>query len=686
MRRKTKRRWIVPALFALILFLAAPAISIVSQDLEKLLQPYKPWLWGAAILALIVTVAAIWYDHRQSEEDEQVDMGEVLEQYQDQRERYLRRVVEGTQYLPLATLDIKAADASTGEQERMRLPDVYIKLDTTARVDVEAKKGGRAKRDAEAMGRDTRPLPALEALVRSKRIVLLGEPGGGKTTFVNHLAFCLASDTLDHRGGWVQRLDAWPQEWDSLLPVPVVLRDLAAWLERNKRPERKTGLFEAYLAWRLQQMGLTDFYGTLHDLLRRGDAILLLDGLDEVPGDTNTCLRVREMLDDLPTAYKSPMVVTCRVLSYQDKRWKLDAEKWPAYELDKLDEEKIDGFVAAWYAQLKAMSPMPDADVRAGKLRRAVRQKDLWRLAQNPLLLTVMALVHTRKGELPDARALLYQDAVEILLWRWEGGKIQREEGEDVTWRLLLQQADLEDVDVQLALWELAFNAHAQVRDAADSEATADIAETTLEGSLRKLAPDGSQTWVEAMIQLIKLRAGLLVEERPGVYRFPHRTFQEYLAACHLSRQPDFTEQAEALAAEGTSWWVVILLAVGQLVHGNKDIDKPLMLVRELCPPEAPPEKDAAAWRKIWLAGACLQEIGLKRSQRREMGQELLPQLQIRLIFPHYPRPAGTPRAGRSRRRVERAGRPPRPGRDGGGGGRRVPHGQHGRRQRDAYD
>ncbi len=54
------------------------------------------------------------------------------------------------------------------------------------------------------------------------------------------------------------------------------------------------------------------------------------------------------------------------------------------------------------------------------QLQNAVRRKDLKRLAPNPLLLTVMALVHAHKGGLPDARALLYEETVEILLWRWE--------------------------------------------------------------------------------------------------------------------------------------------------------------------------------------------------------------------------------------------------------------------------
>ena len=48
---------------------------------------------------------------------------------------------------------------------------------------------------------------------------------------------------------------------------------------------------------------------------------------------------------------------------------------------------------------------------------------DLARMAGNPLLLTVMALVHARESELPEARALLYDKCVDVLLWLWERRK-----------------------------------------------------------------------------------------------------------------------------------------------------------------------------------------------------------------------------------------------------------------------
>lgn len=99
------------------------------------------------------------------------------------------------------------------------------------------------------------------------------------------------------------------------------------------------------------------------------------------------------------------------------------------------------------------------------------------------------------------------------------------------------------------------------------ADSTADITESELLTTLRELHPTRSLDWAERLVQIIQLWAGLLVEKRPKLFGFPHRTFQEYLAACHLSSQRDFVQQAQALAAKHQSWHEVILLAVGYLVH-----------------------------------------------------------------------------------------------------------------------
>ena len=254
-----------------------------------------------------------------------------------------------------------------------------------------------------------------------------------------------------------------------------------------------------------------------------------------------------------------------------------------AFTLAAFSDEQIDRFIAAWYAELARLGSVKPRWSRACKrqLQAAVRRPDLWRLAANPLLLTVMALVHTHKGRLPEARALLYEETIDILLWRWEQLKTSGTD-EAPPLQHLLAQANRTDVDLKRVLWQLAFEAH-RAGGTTDAE-VADIGESQLTRALSALHPDKSRDWAYQVVEVMQLRAGLLLERVPGVYTFPHRTFQEYLAGAHLSTQADFASQATQLAAAGPFWREVILLAVGRLVYLNGETAKPLALVAELCP------------------------------------------------------------------------------------------------------
>lgn len=638
--RKPQHSRLWPVLVAAVLFLGSIASNLVGAGLEEQIAAYRPWLIGLTGLAFAVALWVAFRDGGDAAAPDPLDRRQAAAAYTDLRQRYLAQVARQYQYLPLSAVDVKAASAETGEQERLRLADVYVAMDTTSR-----KPASRQPGEPERMALEQRdePLSVLEALIANPRLVLLGDPGGGKSTFVNHLAFCLASHELDPRRDWLGKLAGWPQDkaWAHLLPVPVVLRELAAWLQETQPPERKAGLLEGYLTFWLAEAGLDDFQRELGQHLRDGTAILLLDGFDEVPLGDDTLDRVRELLTALPAALpQTRLIVTCRVLSYQDRRWQLDPTNWPTVELAKLSEAQIDGFIQAWHSQLAAMQVVKQPAVLDSKLSRAVRRPELWRLARNPLLLTVMALVHTHDGELPDARVLLYKKVVELLLWRWEAVKLRDRQGEETTWRKLLQEAGVNYGDIEQLLWDLAWRAHEQMRQSyatneTPAEATADIAESELHDALcaRYPDPEGAMGWADQMVRLMKVRAGLLEESRPHVYRFPHRTFQEYLAACHLSGQADFTAAAVQLAGQGPYWWPVILLAVGRWVYDIKQIDTPLGLVSELCPATPPTAEDNEGWRKIWLAGQCLLEISLQRTRQRDLGRTLTERLRSHLTY-----------------------------------------------------
>ncbi|MCP4694393.1 MAG: hypothetical protein GY859_40560, partial [Desulfobacterales bacterium] len=238
---------------------------------------------------------------------------------------------------------------------------------------------------------------------------------------------------------------------------------------------------------------------------------------------------------------------------------------FPVFELAPFDEEMIDRFIQAWYEELgrKNVTPRQAVPGLIRQLRRAVRRKDLKRLAPNPLLLTVMALVHAHKGGLPDARALLYEESVEILLWRWE--QIKTGGGEEAApLRMLLREAGRNDAELMSVLRKLAFDAHERGGRGGDSEELADISERRLQKALVQLKA-GDLNWAMKLVETMKLRAGLLVERAPEVFTFPHRTFQEYLAGAHLARKKNMAEEGAALAEDPGTWREVILLAVGRL-------------------------------------------------------------------------------------------------------------------------
>jgi hypothetical protein len=140
------------------------------------------------------------------------------------RDRYLRALADRCTHLTMTTIDIKAA--TRREAAELNLAAVFTELDI---YDVgfrqrEARERGEPPTEGEQTDRRT---PALEAMSRYHRLVLLGDPGSGKSTLVDFITLCLAGDWLNATDANLRRLgEAWT--CGRLLPIRVVLRDYAA--------------------------------------------------------------------------------------------------------------------------------------------------------------------------------------------------------------------------------------------------------------------------------------------------------------------------------------------------------------------------------------------------------------------------------------------------------------------------
>ena len=431
---------------------------------------------------------------------------------------------------------------------------------------------------------DEPPLSALEQLDRQKRLVLLGEPGSGKSTFVNFVALCHAGEGLndadinlryltqplpDPEGKDTDKPQPWSQ--GALLPLRVILRDFAArGLPKPGQPANGPQLW-AFVEAELKSCDLAEFAPHLRQELRDKGGLILLDGLDEVPEAETRRGQVKLAIEEFCKTYSlCRVLLTSRTYAYQQQGWQISG--FTQAELLPLGEGQIKRFIVRWYAHMAGLQRIKpeNAEGRAVLLRQAIfSQPRLRELAERPLLLTLMASLHAwRGGDLPDRRERLYAEAVDLLLYLWEQRRLTRDQKGNIE---LLQPSVAEYLgsdkeQVRKLLETLAYEAHAAQ---AGLTGTADIAEDRLVSQLLAIA-DNPDAKPKRLVEYLRDRAGLLTARGNGIYTFVHRTFQEYLAACHLTDDNYPDNIAELARSAPDRWREVALLAGAKAGSGTK--------------------------------------------------------------------------------------------------------------------
>lgn len=464
-------------------------------------------------------------------------------------EQYARYVTAAHDRLQLFGLTLGRSD-----RQEWPLDLAYISLAVTG------------ERPASTEAGHTGPVRAEQALGPARRVLLRGPAGSGKSTVVQWLALNAARRSF---GQDLAELN---------LCVPFVLR---------LRSFHSAGGLPAPQDWlRASGVPLRAPDGWTEELLANGRALVLVDGVDEVPRRLRK--RTEEWLRSLIAAFPNARYVVTTRPSAVPEDW-LAGQAFVPHALLPMERDDIRAFIAHWHASAREECDEEEReqlDTYASSLVQAVNaRRDLGRLATNPLMCALLcALNRDRRMQLPRARKELYDAALDMLLVRRDSEReISGVEG------VYLSRDEQTALLQRLAYW-LIRNGHVE----AGRDEAVRMIDTWLDAMPQVRAQaDAGQVFMHLLI-----RSGLLLEPAPGAVVFVHRTFQDYLGAKAAVEFRDFGMLISNAHDDG--WEDVVRMAVG---HSRPD-ERAELLRGLLRRADDSPQQHG---RLVLLAATCLE-------------------------------------------------------------------------------
>ncbi len=319
------------------------------------------------------------------------------------------------------------------------------------------------------------------------KLLILGKPGSGKTTFLKFLAIKGVADFIK----------------SEKVPIFVRLKDCTK--------SDKFDLFK-YIAKRLFENGIKELT-VIEELLDRGGALILLDGLDEIE-EENSYFIFKKIQEFQERFYKNNFIMTCRTAANT-----YTFEGFTEVEILDFSRRQIHLFINKWFyskSLSKGNSLFSEIQVR----------EPLQELASNPLLLTLLCLNFENSTCSFTNYFELYQESLNVLLKYWDARRhINR--GSAYVGLSLGQKTEL--------LGKIALNTLKQNRYIFSGQELEYQIDVYLSLRPERQPQSSDRLDSESILKSIEAQHGLLVERAKGKFSFCHRIFHEYFAARRLA-------------------------------------------------------------------------------------------------------------------------------------------------------
>ncbi|MFD5839293.1 NACHT domain-containing protein [Streptomyces collinus] len=484
-----------------------------------------------------------------------IDLGDLGAEAGEQDQRRVRRLPMRSMYISLQA-DARTAD-DRARSEELRLLDAAenVRGSWGSRLHEILRQG--ARQTAGSASADPDPVGLEDAFERDRVVVVLGDPGTGKTVLCQWLGSQLALEGRDVLLGRTA----------GALRIPLRFRvaDYAAHNAHLFAAGEDAEDLPAFLTASLPEDALTAIgYGaaTLRAMfttaLVDGSAVMLVDGLDELVRYRDEVVRSMDGLvrkHVLATDGPAKVLITSRVAGYDEVHLAIDGVAH--YLIRPLTESQIETFVTQFFTEIRAVDEIAPFTAQLQSGSPAVR-----RLARTPLLLTSMCSYWYRHRALPATRAGLYRQLLLDTAYRWR--RFPGITDPELDGVVTDEDAFLSMLS-RIALWMLD-NGDIRIRE----DKLVEFLDEALFGASR-LTGDGTGAVALRLVDHIREKVGVLAEFSPGEFGFSHPTFREYLVGLSLLDGAVPLPDRIAEVIDDPSWREPILLVLGESTPELRD-------------------------------------------------------------------------------------------------------------------
>ncbi len=368
-------------------------------------------------------------------------------------------------------------------------------------------------------------ISALNAVKSYQKLIIWGKPGAGKTTFLKYLSMHSATELGKELIPIFISLKAWADEEDNADLIDVVTREFIRCVPEPTQ--------------------------LVQELLVQGRCLILLDGFDEVvEAESNRIYRsINTFIEQFS---KNRFVLTCRS-GASDYTF----EYFTEVEMTHFDENQVMLFVQKWFESCQ------EPKLKEKFLAQLEKNSSIKELTNSPLLLTMLCLVFEDNYDLPKNRYLLFDEAVNILLRKWDASRrIDRS---------LINKLNLPYRRKIHLIGKLAYEAFNQEPPKYfwyKSEL-----EDSIQNYIKNIPEMAHETLLNeslGVLKTIEANHGLLAQQAKDVYSFSHQSFREYFVANYVVENSKVLDEVITQHLTKRQWQEVFLMIAGRLANADE--------------------------------------------------------------------------------------------------------------------